>query len=367
MKILHLTDCYEPICGGQEVYIQQLIKVCREQGFQSRVIQPYWASAQNSENILFFTPRIPKAHLIPGFHTLFMNLMTRILYKKQLEWADTIICHYASKAIFLKKYWSKVIILSHGVEWNVPAKTFWDKILAKNAAAMLKHNVRHVVNDTNYLRTLGTKATPGKNPFQSVKKNIWFVPNCVDTNLFRPQRKKKKKNQILVPRNFRYDRGIDLALLAFIFLKKKLQKTKIIFAGKSYPGPYLETIKKIIEDHKLEKEVVLFGHADQAALRKLYSSSMVCLIPTRAKEGTSLSALESMAMGTPCVSTCVGGLADLPTVKCKIDPRNMSTVLRKVMQNRKKIGDRQNRIVKTVFNLTNWKAAWLQIIRHETA
>jgi glycosyltransferase involved in cell wall biosynthesis len=229
----------------------------------------------------------------------------------------------------------------------------------------MQKGLQHVVNDTNYLRVLGQKIKHGQGFFLKIRPNVTFIPNCVDIKFFTPPVGQRKQNKILVSRNFRWDRGVDLAVQAFLLIKDKYPKFDLVLAGQTFPGPYLESIKKIIKKNKIHPRVVLFGHANRKELKRLYAASLISLVPTRDKEGTSLSALESMAMGTPCVSTRIGGLNDLPTIKCDVSSKDLSKAIIRTLKRHKNIGESQQRLVRQIFNLSNWRTAWVGVIRQK--
>lgn len=88
---------------------------------------------------------------------------------------------------------------------------------------------------------------------------------------------------------------------------------------------------------------------------------MLTIIPTIEQEGTSLSALESMACGTPVVSTSNGGLVDLPTVKSKTESKDMSEKIKSTLENYDQIKNNQMHETHTLFNMHNWTKAWRKI------
>jgi len=87
------------------------------------------------------------------------------------------------------------------------------------------------------------------------------------------------------------------------------------------------------------------------------------LIPTLDKEGTSLSALESMSCGTATFSTSIGGLSDLPTVKIDLDPCKAAVQINKKLNKLDEISSMQCTRTRNTFNYSNWSAAWKEVIR----
>ena len=112
----------------------------------------------------------------------------------------------------------------------------------------------------------------------------------------------------------------------------------------------------------LNNQVVFLNPVANQIMPSYYSSAQLTVIPTIRREGTSLSALESMACKTATVSTDIGGLLDLPTMKAKTDPIDLAQKMELALQQRKKIASQQHQDVLNVFNLENWGKAWLNVI-----
>src|SRR5207302_520800 len=93
-----------------------------------------------------------------------------------------------------------------------------------------------------------------------------------------------------------------------------------------------------------------------------YSAGVCTVIPTVDCEGTSLSALESMACETPVVATSVAGLKDLPCLLAEPNARSLKEAINQVLENREKFSKDQRETVVRLFNMRNWANAWQTIL-----
>ena len=93
-------------------------------------------------------------------------------------------------------------------------------------------------------------------------------------------------------------------------------------------------------------------------LAGVYSSGQLNLIPTICGEGTSLSALESMACGTPTICTYVAGLRDLPGPHALPFVASLAEVMEDVYPDRKRVGEEQREIALAVYPLARWRHSW---------
>lgn len=112
----------------------------------------------------------------------------------------------------------------------------------------------------------------------------------------------------------------------------------------------------------LQRKVFFSGRQAPTAMPGFYQSAAITLIPTRSGEGTSLAALESMACGTPVISTRVEGLLDLPTIKSDPDPECLATTMREVYTTGVELGRQQRLAVTEHFGLDRWASAWQQVL-----
>lgn len=363
MKIGHITTSYKPIWGGQEVYVHNLLNVFFEHGFEQRVYQ--FDTGLKEPQIVNLRPMKSLQKRI-GFATTYnLSLLSKI---NMLKSEDVLIIHYPIH--FYPIWWHpKTILLSHGVTWNCDPY-FKKKIKRGLDAFAYSLCEKFVANESSYFREMGLAIEPNNSLFCEVAKNKWFIPNCVDTNKFqkvKPDNKLKKLNMILVPRNIAYARGIHLAVLAFAKFVKKHSDTKLALVGETieavrHSDRYKRYLINLISKLNLNDKVIFLGRIPWNEMNRIYSSSIMTLIPSLGVEGTSLSALESMACGTATLSTDRGGLADLPTVHCEANEESLLGKMLEVFEDHERIGLNQKEMVCEKFNIAEWKNAWLKVI-----
>lgn len=357
MKVCNITMSYCPIRGGQETYIENLISTFKNGEIESSVMQPDNGCIKDN---VFLTPKIPVINFI-GNAKWFMFNLGLIFRKKILAEQDILICHYPFHYPSIKWH-KKVIIVSHGVLWSENKRNIFDWYHKRISLKAKASGIPLVANDTNYLREVGYDIEPACGFFEQVYKNVWFIPNCVDTNYFTRKERIKKEKIILVPRNIREDRGIHLAIEAFSYFVKEHPDFKMEIIGKGTNSEYFRRCQRLVSGNGLEGKIIFRGHIEWSEMVDQYNKSMLTLIPTLEKEGTSLSALESMSCGTATVVTDVCGLKDLPAVKASTSPKGISDALISTLSNIDEISTKQQQDVRSNFNLNLWEEAWLKVI-----
>lgn len=361
IKICNVSMHYCPITGGQEVYIDNLINTLKNEGVDSSVLQRDTGCKKDN---VFFVPYIPKnlfLHKFIDHYAWFVFNIGLFFSRKFLKKQDILICHYPFHYPPLRWH-KKVIIVSHGVLWKIPPQSFFDRYHRKASIGAKDRKAFIIANDTHFLREIGFDIQPGEGFFKEVFENVWLIPNCVDVGYFVRKENIKKEKVILVPRNIRYDRGIHLAIEAFNIFIKKYPDFSLEIAGGN-ESEYFEYCKKLATDYRLADKVKFIGHIDHHELISHYNRAMICLIPSIEKEGTSLSALESMACGTATVVTNVAGLQDLPAVKTPPTPQKIAENLKIVMDNLEKISTEQQKEVCARFNIDIWNTTWMNVIK----
>ncbi|MBI5698833.1 glycosyltransferase family 4 protein [Candidatus Saganbacteria bacterium] len=361
-RIAHITTDYKPIFGGAETYLANLFQTLESAGYSQRVYQR--DMGVKSEELVL-VPRLPEILRVGGRGSELWAYNALLMTKaRELANEDLLIVHYPLQ--FLPVFWHKrTLVLSHGVEWHQPPVSFNHKLKMRVARFAFDRAKFLVANDTNLFREMGVDLQPKEKMFEEVLPNKWFLPNCVDTDSFRPNAGLdglRALNPILVPRNLSYGRGIHLALEAFALFNRDYPATNLVITGDIIDHGYFRRVLALVKQLKLSAKVFFLGGVPWREMPPVYASAQMTIIPTLFSEGTSLSALESMACGVATVSTNAGGLPDLPTVLAEIESKSLYRQMLKVYDERGIIGESQRREVVEYYNLGRWQRSWTEIV-----
>tara|TARA_R110002049_G_scaffold4601_1_gene31689 strand:- start:81431 stop:82663 length:1233 start_codon:yes stop_codon:yes gene_type:complete len=107
----------------------------------------------------------------------------------------------------------------------------------------------------------------------------------------------------LVPRM-----GIERLIDAMADVVKASPNVRLMIGGR---GPLAESLQSYIESRDLAQHVCLLGFIDDDLLPTAYRAADFSVVPTVALEGFGLTVAESLASGTPCLVTPVGGLPEV--------------------------------------------------------
>jgi colanic acid/amylovoran biosynthesis glycosyltransferase len=192
------------------------------------------------------------------------------------------------------------------------------------------------------------------------KKNNFFVnPSSIDTNLFLPNKKNKKKDKkirIITVAALRWQKGHEFALSA---IKKVIDNgidTEFSIIG---DGPYRQPIEYAIKQTGLEKKVFLKGQLSQKKVKKELQKADL-FIQASVEEGFGNAPLEAMAMELPIIITKTGGLKNYIKngengfIVEKMDADAIAKKIEFIAQNRKlmqKIGKKARKTVLKNFTI----------------
>ena len=137
----------------------------------------------------------------------------------------------------------------------------------------------------------------------------------------------------------------------------------MLVVGSPNSGPYFERCLALADQLQIKDKIEYYGHAEWSKMIDFYNKSMVTLIPTTGKEGTSRSALEAMACKSICVSTNVGGLSDLPSLLCEPNAKSVAEALQTALDKREELVDQQFQEVMENYRINLWESAWTEILQ----
>ena len=102
--------------------------------------------------------------------------------------------------------------------------------------------------------------------------------------------------------------GLENLVIAISMLVGDFPDLYLKIAGK---GPIEEELKTLITQLGIEKHVEMLGYVAEEDLPAAYAAANLSVVPTLKLEGFGLITVESLAAGTPCLVTPVGGLPEV--------------------------------------------------------
>ncbi|MCG3191858.1 MAG: D-inositol-3-phosphate glycosyltransferase [Thermoanaerobaculia bacterium] len=288
-QLLDLTT-KEPRFGGGERYCLTLASLLKSLGFDVTFFQ---ASNEPFEGDYYGNPviGIPMGAWYSEFQfgicSAFYDLASRY---------DRVIHNLAEYAS--GRMWPDAILICHGIWFDHDNYgTFRTEEWYRNlnlAFSQPGHVVSVDTNTINVVRSLWPELAP----------KMTYIPNWVDVSKFHPADGQAESKVVLFPRRSQVNRGSRI--LGEILKAVPHQDWKFRWVGE---GDAVDT--QLIKDLTKREPRLEYHSASFEEMPRHYQSADICVIPTIACEGTSLSCLEALASGNAVISTNVGGLPDL--------------------------------------------------------
>ena len=206
-----------------------------------------------------------------------------------------------------------------------------EKKLARSCQRILAPTDREKENLLKYCRAPAEK--------------IGVVPCGVNLDLFRPMDRAAARQHLgfdedesIVLYVGRFDpiKGIDRLLEAVAHLKHLKRKRLVIIGGDGPGAPEYQNLQRLSAKFGIRESVHFVGRVEQDQLPPYYGAADVVVVPSH-YESFGLVGLESLACGTPVVSTPVGAMADILAdgktgyVASDADPRGLADRIEKVI------------------------------------
>lgn len=258
---------------------------------------------------------------------------------------------------------SPSIGISHGIAWDSPqnsglsALTFWEqnrKII--ESASLVDKMVSVDTNTANWFQTIDFE----------LGNTMEYVPNYVDTNIFKPSQKESDRVVISYPRRLYGARGLYMVLDIIDEILTKFAYVDFHFVGKGFE----EDTKHVEQKIGKWKDRIKWYSLDPSEMHKAYEIADISLVPTLHSEGTSLSCLEAMSSGNAVILTRIGGLTDLVINDFNgilIEPNSsaLKKAIEELLSNPEKLQFiKENAIqVSKTFSKNQWSEKWSTIVK----
>lgn len=303
--------CY-PTFGGSGVVATELGKGLAKNGHQVHFItytQPARLDFFN-ENIFYHEVNIASYPLFqyPPYESALAGKMVDVVKYEKL---DLLHVHYAiphATSAFL----AKQILKCHGINIPIITTLHGTDITIVGKDASLEPVVTFSINESDGVTTVSADLRKDTYDAFEIRKEIEVIPNFVDLERFKKQRKEHFK-RIICPNdekllvhtsNFRRVKRIEDIMQVFAKLKTHIP-SKLLLVG---DGPERGPMEQLSRDLNICDDVRFVGKLD--AIEEVLSVADLFLMPSE-KESFGLAALEAMACEVPVISSNTGGLPEL--------------------------------------------------------
>jgi glycosyltransferase involved in cell wall biosynthesis len=154
--------------------------------------------------------------------------------------------------------------------------------------------------------------------YQIHSDKIHVIPGGINTQDFQITHTRQQAREqmgfpvdrpiLFTPRRLVQRMGIDKLLEALVVVKQQVPDIWLAIAGK---GSQREVLEQQAQDLGLANHVRFLGYVSDGDLPICYQAADLTVVPSQSLEGFGLVLLESLASGTPVLSTPVGGMPEV--------------------------------------------------------
>jgi glycosyltransferase involved in cell wall biosynthesis len=261
---------------------------------------------------------------VAAFASQSMPLVTRmqLLRRAALDWLRThpdadVVSHFAQNVfpligqlgdhplvVHFQGPWGQESRVEGAAPWTVMVKEFVERTVYGRAAQC-------IVLSTAFRDILADQ-------FGVDRRRIHVIPGGVEVDRFAtlPSREQCRETlgwaadrpTVLCVRRLIRRVGVDALVEASVQLRARVPNALVLIAGR---GPLHDELHARIMSLGLEDTVRLLGFVPDELLPLAYRAADLSVVPTASLEGFGLITAESLAAGTPCVVTPIGGLTDV--------------------------------------------------------
>ncbi|WP_028981205.1 N-acetyl-alpha-D-glucosaminyl L-malate synthase BshA [Sporocytophaga myxococcoides] len=303
--------CY-PTFGGSGVVATELGIALAKEGHQIHFItytQPLRLDFFN-ENLFYHEVAISSYPLFqyPPYELALASKMVDVVLHEKL---DLLHVHYAIPHASAA-YMAKQILKTKGIVIPVVTTLHGTDITLVGKDASYEPVVTFSINESDGVTAVSADLKKDTYKHFEVTKDIEVIPNFIDLNRFKKQKKEHFKlaicphgEQLLVhTSNFRAVKRVDDVVRVFDKLRK-LIPVKLLLVG---DGPERIKIENLCRELKTCSDIRFLGKLD--AVEEVLSVADLFIMPSE-KESFGLAALEAMACEVPVLSSDTGGIPEL--------------------------------------------------------
>jgi len=300
--------CY-PTFGGSGIVATELGKALADKGYEVHFVayrQPVRLNNQLN-NVVFHEVRVADYPLFeyPPYE---LSLACKLLDVVKYEKLELLHVHYAIPHAYVA-YMTKQMLAEEGIDIPVVTTLHGTDITLVGKSPALTPAVSFSINHSDMVTAVSQNLKEETLNHFSIRKEIKVIPNFIDfdmhdysfdKDLHLSYAPNQEKIMIHIS-NFRPVKRVGDVIKIFVKVRKQIP-VKLLMVG---DGPERERIEYLCRDLGCSPDVKFLGKTND--ISRLLAISDVFLLPSE-NESFGLVALESMAAGTPVISSNTGGL-----------------------------------------------------------
>jgi len=301
IRLLYWTETFWPLVGGVQTYAKQFISAIRELGYDLAVITVRLQDLPEQEEMEGVTVfRLPFHEVLRGRDPgAFIALRKRV---------EAIRSDFQPDLVHVNLYGPSVAICAEANR-RTPLPTVVALHQELTGIDSLGGILQRLFDQASWVTTVSAAALHDLiTTFPQLSEKTSFIHNGLATGGFEPVPPAEGAHRILCVGRLVESKGFDLAIDAFIRVRKKFPATRMTIAG---DGMERKRLEQHVQEYRLGDDITFAGEVDGTRVKELISGSSVVLMPSREHESFGLVAVEAALMERPVIASRLGGLAEI--------------------------------------------------------
>jgi len=312
MRLVYVLEYYYPNIGGVETLFKSLIESLAKEGHQITII----TSRINSNSPLKEKQgniEIARMPFNNRYLFTFLGFFYILPYIKNSQLIHTTSYNAAIPAFFAAKLFRKKVIITFHEVWA----DLWYRLPYMGKLSKTVHYLfEQLLLKLPFTHFVGVSQSTTNNLIKSgIKKSkVSTIYNGINYNDFQMDKRfnnfKNNKFTYTYFGRMGISKGLDLLMDAIPLIKEKHPESQFQLIIPKVPTDFLSKILLFIKNNQLENYVILKHHLSFEALKKNIAASNCVIIPSYS-EGFCFAAVETIALGTPLISSNQAALAEV--------------------------------------------------------
>lgn len=317
MKIALLTEKYTPDIGGLAISSERFARLMTSAGHKVRVFAPTLSLPPSEKRSLPSSGvSVTRFGANKRVDDTLVDWFELIVEEHKREPFDVLHAYFLTQAGFVATYAGKYL--------NIPSVVSIRGNDIERAAfdpSKFSH-VMHALQNASAVTTNASELAKKAKAFAEGRE-IFLIPNGVDTDRFKPmeknealadalglRRKRKEERSVVIGfvGELRKKKGLEMLLSAYAQIRK-MRSTTLLIVGEIRSGED----KKFLDEFQLsnpEHRIIITGYIPHNDLPSYYSLMDVFIHPSL-RDGMPNAILEAMACEKAVIATAVGGTKDI--------------------------------------------------------
>jgi len=363
MRLVYVLEYYYPNIGGVETLFKNLIESLAKEGHQITII----TSQVNSDSPLKEKQGNIQINRMPfnnRYLFTFLGFFYILPYIRNSQLIHTTSYNAAIPAFFAAKLFRKKVIITFHEVWA----DLWYKLPYMGKLGKIVHYLfEQLLLKLPFTHFVGVSQSTTNNLLKAgIKKSkTSTIYNGINYNDFQlnPSSPPIKNNKFTYTYFGRMgiSKGLDLLMDAILIIKEKHPESQVQLIIPKVPTNFLNKILSYVTNNQLEDYVILKHHLPFETLKKSISTSDCVIIPSYS-EGFCFAAVETIALGTPLISSNQTALQEVVSGQF-IKMNNLSVEALVAAMDKAKKGEWSKSPIKQ-FRLSDTIAAYKKLYEH---